>query len=185
MYVIKYTKSPRGYYVGYIKGAGRLHFFAAESESKLFDRGARSAYEHFRAGATQVCMDAKPMAQDDFPSNLIDHKWYCMWWSGMRKDGTPAAPMHKDGRYSFIKKKLQEKAKKIEDKKIEDKKIEDEKIEPAIDKTIPSFEYHFSKRVGNKIYIYGCAKVAEYDAEPMPNMAAAVQPFGPTELLNK
>lgn len=173
MYVIKYTKSPRGYYVGYIKGEGRLHFFAAESESKLFDRGARSAYEHFRAGATQICMDAKPMAQDDFPSHLIDYKWYCVWWSGVRKDGTPAAPMHKDGRYSFIKNKLQEKA----------KKIEDAKIKPTIDTTIPSFEYHFSKRVGDKIYIYGCTKVAEYDAEPMP--ALAVKPFVPTELLNK
>lgn len=173
MYVIKYTKSPRGYYVGYIKGAGRLHFFAAESESKLFDRGARSAYEHFRAGATQVCMDPKPMAQDDFPSHLIDHKWHCMWWSGVRKDGTPAAPMHKDGRYSFIKKKLQEKA----------KKIADDKVEPTIDKTIPSFEYHFSKRVGDKIYIYGCTKVAEYDAEPVSSLAVA--PFVPTDLLNK
>lgn len=173
MYVIKYTKSPRGYYVGYIKGEGRLHFFAAESESKLFDRGARSAYEHFRAGATQICMDAKPMPQDDFPSHLIDHKWYCIWWSGVRKDGTPAAPMHKDGRYSFIKKKLQEKA----------KKIEDDKTKPTIDKTIPSFEYHFSKRVGDKIYIYGCTKIAEYDAEPMS--ALGVTPFVPTELLNK
>lgn len=174
MYVIKYTKSPRGYYVGYIKGAGRLHFFAAESESKLFDRGARSAYEHFRAGATQVCMDPKPMSHEDFPSHLIDHKWYCVWWSGVRKDGTPAAPMNTDGRYSFIKKKLQEKAKAISEKKNEN----------PVDKTAPSFEYHFAKRVGNKIYIYGCTKIAEYDAEPEFNLGV-VQPFGPTELLNK
>lgn len=178
MYVIKYTKSPRGYYVGYIKGAGRLHFFAAESESKLFDRGARSAYEHFRAGATQVCMDPKPMDQDDFPSHLIDRKWHCMWWSGVKKDGTPAAPMSKDGRYSFIRKKLQEKAKKIEEKK------EEKKNENPVDKTASSFEYHFAKRVGNKIYIYGCTKVAEYDAEP-ESAIATVKPFVPTELLNK
>lgn len=171
MHVIKYTKSPRGYYVGYIKGAGRLHFFAAESESQLFDRGARSAYDHFRAGATQVCMDPKPMAQDDFPSHLIDHKWYCIWWSGVRKDGTPAAPMSKDGRYSFIKKKLKEKAKKIEE-------IRDE---PKDDKAAPEFEYHFAKRVGDKIYIYGCAKVAEYDAEPFGD----ITPISSTVLLNK
>ena len=176
MYVIKYTKSPRGYYVGYIKGSGRLHFFAAESESKLFDRGARSAYEHFRAGATQVCMDPKPMSQEDFPSHLIDHKWYCVWWSGVRRDGTPAAPMNTDGRYSFIKKKLQEKAKAISEKKNE--KLVEDKI-----KKTSEFEYHFTKRVGDKIYIYGCSKVAEFDAEPMS--ALGVQPFVPTELLNK
>lgn len=177
MYVIKYTKSPRGYYVGYIKGDGRLHFFAGESESRLFDRGVCAAYKHFRAGATQVCMDAKPMSQEDFPDHLIDHKWYCVWWSGVRKNGKPAASMRSDGRYAFIKKKLQEKAKKIEEKK------EEKKDENPIDKTVPAFEYHFTKRVGNKIHIYGCTKVAEYDAEP-ESAIATVKPFVPTAVLN-
>lgn len=152
MYVIKYTKSPRGYYVGYIKDEGRLHFFAATTESKLFERGVKSAYDNFRANATQVCMDARPMAQDDFPSHRIDFKWYAVWWSGMRKDGKPAATMTSDKRYSPVRRKI---IVKEETKDVVKDKVAEEK----------KYAFHITRQVGNKLVVFGCEQVAEYDLD--------------------
>lgn len=167
MYVIKYTKSPRGYYVGYIKGKDdRLHFFAGETESKLYARGRKSAYEHYRATTDEVFIEPKPMNQDEFPSHLIDYKWRTVWWTGIRVDGRPAAPMSWDRR-SKMRRKFVELDK-------------DKDVESKDSKRDESFEFHFVKRVDDKIIVYGCKKIAEYNAEPSSALAC-VAPFVPAE----
>lgn len=158
MYVIKYTKSPRGYYVGYIKGEGQMHFFSGTTESKLYARGTKCANEYFGAQASQVCMDASPMPQNQFPTHLIDPKWYTVWWTGIRKDGKPASKLGWKQTKKFAKKPAVEDAKPVDTKPVEDK---------------PKFAFHITRKIGNKMYVFGCLQVAEYDLEieePLPKL---------------
>ena len=132
MFVIKYTKSPRGYLVGYIKNDGKYRFFCAPTESQLFERGVASAKNNFNALARQVCMDSSPMPQDEFPAHLLTPNWYTMWWTGVLTSGKPAAPMSWDTD-AIIRRKLMGNAKKIADNR--DKKQAEE---------IKEFDFHFS-----------------------------------------
>lgn len=158
MYVIKYTKSPRGYYVGYIKGDKRIHFFAGETEKKLYERGRKTASEHYKASPAQVCLEARPTPAFDFPHHLIDEKWRAVWWTGVRKDGSPASKMGWKRTKKVVKKPEVEDAKPVDTKPVEDK---------------PKFAFHITRKIGNKMYVFGCLPVAEYDLEveePLPKL---------------
>ena len=149
MYIVKYTLTPRNVWVGYIKKDGKFHFCAGKNLQQLIFRAKSNMKNLYGTPFTQVALDARPMNQDDFPSDLIDNKWFSVWWSGIRKDGQPAAEM----------------GWKIPSKKKSIKKVKDEEPVVKPEPVNPSYDFHITREVDGKIKVYGCVLINEYSAE--------------------
>ena len=146
MFVAKYTMSPRNVWVAYVKNNGKYHFCAGKTLPQLLTRARNNMKELYGTPFQQIVLDTRPMHQDDFPSHLIDNKWFCVWWSGIRKDGTPAAEV---GWKRTPKKK--------------DVKPQPAVKEPNVEK--PTYDFHITREVDGKIRVYGCVLINEYSAE--------------------
>ena len=95
---------------------------------------------------SQVMLDKTQMDPDEFPSHLIDNKWHCVWWTGVRKDGEPAAELG----WKRTAKKKNAKA-----------QLAFKEPEPVN----PSYDFHITREVDGKIRVYGCVLINEYSAE--------------------
>lgn len=148
MYVIKYTVSPLGRFVGYIKKDKKLYFFSGADKVSMFERGIRTAQDMFKATPQQVAIDREPMLVELFPVDQLSPKWYATWWRGCRKDGTP----FRKGTHAHKKRELMKKP-KVE--VVE----EGPKAEPI------KFDFHIKKEVNGVLKVYGCVLLHEYNMQ--------------------
>lgn len=141
-YLIKFTTSPRGYLVGYVKKDDRLHFFAAKDQRSLLLHGRQVMYSKYKVENGRVSLD-KEMSQAEFPSHMIDKAWYCVWWTGIRKDGSPANEI------GWSRKPRKRRKKK-------------DTADAVSQPEPPKYEFHITREMDGMIKVYGCNLIAEY-----------------------
>lgn len=149
MIKVKYTQSPIGVFIGYISKLGQVHFMSGDSKEKLRLNAIKTGRLYY--DTENVELENTMTRTEAFPYHLMPKRLISQWWRGFNESGKPTK---RHGGFN---------SKEVMDKR---KKLSKAKPEP-----MSEFAFHITRRIGNKMFVFGCKPIAEYDLEveePMP-----------------
>lgn len=143
MIKVKYTQSPIGVFIGYISKLGQVHFMSGDTKEKLRMNAIKTGRLYY--DTENVELENTMTRTDAFPYHLMPKRLISQWWRGFNESGKPTK---RHGGFN---------SKEVMDRR---KKLSKVKPEP-----IPEFAFHITRRIGNKMFVFGCKPIAEYDLE--------------------
>lgn len=142
--VVRYTRTPRGMYLGYAIYKDTYVFGGGKNMTIMIKNAKQNLYVRYKVPGAFIRMDYNPVDPTEFPSDKLSKQFKEKYWEHRPTDPNCRA-----------------------NKLVEIAKVKSAQAHnPAVD-----FAFHLTRYVGDSLVVYGCVEVARYNLENPPAQA--------------